>query len=333
VSRVILLGGRGFIGKRIHNLLRKALPDAPVLLAGRGPSADGYLHLDRANPDGSALKPGDVLINTVGPFTYDATPLVNAVRGAGCHWVDLAETPAFMQRVRELAKQPGPVAITGCSSVPGLIEVYAQRWAGDTRLKAIRAQLSIGTNNPASSTLLFSMLDPIGRQGIFGRTWMRNHTGLSPRRYGTYPSGLERDGLLGVPVTFGFGFDRPLYTLGLRVFAPVVGLTPRLLLKLQSKVGAFVSPIARPLGTKIGILSIDALDAEGQAFDSVEIRAYNDGLDVPCWPSVWAAEALLNGAITDTASLAGLITPDQATAKLRAAGFEVLAAANPPVAN
>jgi len=48
----------------------------------------------------------------------------------------------------------------------------------------------------------------------------------------------------------------------------------------------------------------------------------SEGLDVPAWPSVWAIEALL-AQPRAASSLAELITPDQAAAKLEAAGFTV----------
>lgn len=347
----MVLGGSGLMGRRILRLLRQTLPDAELLCAGRNhASVEGatFERFDIARPDDFAATVDgvNVLINTVGPFTYDPAPLLRICRQHGCHYVDLAETPAFMQAVRDIAAgfPPGTIAaITGCSSVPALIEVFARRWQGRADVAGVRAQLSIGTNNDASATLLYSMLLPIGRakpQGSrwFKETWLRDHGAVGTRRYSTYPSGLESAGVsLGdrtVPLRFGFGFDRRSYTRALHTLSRVVGATPRGLLHLGSRIGAAVSPLARPLGTRIGIMAIDALDASGAVLDSVEIIARHNGLDVPAWPSVWAAEALLampnaSGSI----SLADLVSPDTAISKLVTAGFEVvLRSAEPALA-
>lgn len=332
----MVLGGRGLIGRRILRLLRRSLPDAELLCAGRREThIDGvrFVAFDIDAPSREALSGVNVLINTVGPFVYRAAPLLKLCDEAGCHWIDLSETPGFMREVREF--QPANVAaITGCSSVPALIEVFARLWRGRPDVASVRAQLSIGTNNDASATLLYSMLLPIGRRAThgsrwFSQTWLRSHASDKPRRYGTYPSGLEDTGVsLGdrvVPLQFGFGFDRRSYTRALRVFSCVVGATPRGLLHFGSRIGAALSPLARPLGTKVGIMSIDALDASGGVLDSVEIIARSNGLDVPSWPSVWAAEALLaNASPSGSVSLADLMTPQEAENRLHASGFSVL---------
>ncbi|MBZ0136271.1 MAG: saccharopine dehydrogenase NADP-binding domain-containing protein [Planctomycetes bacterium] len=328
MSRVIVLGGRGFMGGRILRLLPKNLT---ALAAGRGKTREGYIQLDVHEPDKNVLEPGDVLINTVGPFTYAPGAIVRACLARGAHYVDLAETPAFMGAVREItrgADQPSAV-ITGCSSVPGLMEVFARQWRGRQDVARVRGQLSIGTNNPSSATLLYSMLAPVGRDGWFKRTWLRAHDVLAARRYGVYPSGLEGGVNLGdrvVPCEFGFGFDRRPYTSLLRLFAPVVGVMPRTLLRLSARLGNLFAPLARPFGSRVGILSLDALNGGADVVDSLEIRASSNGLDVPAWPSVWAAELLCGRTDlpANCTSLADLVNPSEAITRLINAGYEVL---------
>lgn len=329
MSHVLVAGGRGFMGRRIIRLLKQALPQVDVLTAGRGPANDRVFDVHAPEDHYAALRGIDVFLNTVGPFEYDPRPVMRACLDNGVHYVDIAETHEFMAQAAALQTEGVAYAtVSGASSVPGLIQVFAQRWADSPPVR-IRAQLSIGTNNPGSTTLLRSMLSPIGRRipgdGVcFNHTWLRAHAGLRARRYGPYPCGLnslllgERD----VPLRFGFGFDRRPYTLALWLLAPLVAVTPRVLLQLGAAVGNALSPLARPMGTKIGILSIDALDERGEVTDSVEIRALSEGLDVPAWPSVWAIEALL-AQPRPASSLAELITPEQAAAKLEAAGFTV----------
>ena len=317
------------MGRRIIRLLKQALPQVEVLTAGRGAANDRVFDVHAPEDHYAALRGIDVFLNTVGPFEYDPRPVMRACLDNSVHYVDIAETHEFMAAAAALQTEGAACAtVSGASSVPGLIQVFAKRWA-DGPPASIRAQLSIGTNNPGSTTLLRSMLSPIGRRilgdGVcFNHTWLRPHLGLRARRYGPYPCGLNslRLGERDVPLRFGFGFDRRPYTFALWLLAPLVAITPRVLLQLGAALGNALSPLARPLGTKIGILSIDALDERGEVLDSVEIRALSEGLDVPAWPSVWAIEALL-AEPRSANSLAELVTPDQAAAKLEAADFTV----------
>ncbi|MCA8913338.1 MAG: saccharopine dehydrogenase NADP-binding domain-containing protein [Planctomycetes bacterium] len=321
MSRVLVVGGRGFMGRRVIRLLKQTLPDVEVLSGGRGSANDRVVDVRAPLPD--ALEGVDVLINCVGPFDYDPRSLIEACVAGGVHYLDLAETAGW---IAQASVSVGDTAIVpGCSSVPGLIQVFAQRWKDRPEIAKIRAQLSIGTNNPGSGTLLYSMLEPVGRRGWFRRSWLREHGDLPARRYANYPAGVDHVDLGGrsVPLEFGFGFDRRLYTSWLRLTAPLVGLTPRPLLKLQAWWMRLCSPLMRPFGSRIGILSLDALGADGLVFDSIEIRAAENGLDVPAWPSVWATEAILSDGGRGARTLADLVSAQTAEEKLLTAGYQV----------
>lgn len=312
MSRVLVLGGRGFMGRRIVRLLTESLPDVEVLTGGRSESNDRRLDVYAPEDHYAALRDVDVLINTVGPFDYDPSPIVGACTDTATHYIDIAETYEWVESIRARGESEGAV-MPGCSTVPGLIDVFARHWPG----RRIRAQLSIGTNNASSPALLYSMLRPVGRRHARGRwfshTWPREHEGLLPRRYGNYP-GCGHD--------FGFGFDRRAYTTALWLLAPVVAGMPDWLLKAAAAAGNAMAPLARPLGTTIGILSLDALDDTGDVIGSIEVRANANGLDVPAWPSVWATELLLRDPRPAT-GLPELLTPQEASARLRASGFDV----------
>lgn len=328
MSRILVAGGRGFMGRRVVRLLKHTLPETEVLTAGRAPANDR--RLDVRAPVAESLDGIDILINTVGPFDYDPTALVRACIDGKVHYLDLAETDAFLSRAGAL--QAGTAVVSGCSSVPGLIQALAGRWDGRSDVASVRAQLCIGTNNPGSATLLYSMLEPIGRRSTQGRwfdkSWLRDHGDLGKRRYARYPAGVvalsmgDRE----VPLQFGFGLDRGLYTLMLGLTAPLIGLLPRRLLRFEAWVMSLFVPLVRPLGTRTGILSLDAISAEGKVLDSIEVRARADGLDVPAWPCVWAAETLLADPRA-ACRLSELLTSPEVEAKLRSAGFEVVSTA------
>jgi hypothetical protein len=322
VSRVLVAGGRGFIGRRVVRLLKQTLPDADALTAGRSSSNDRILNV--RTPDAAVLEDVDVLINCVGPFTYDPKPLIDACVSQRVHYLDLAESNDWIAQASTIAADTA--VVPGCSSVPGLIQIFAQRWRDNPQVAKLRAQLSIGTSNPGSRTLLYSMLDPVGRRGCFGNTWLREHADLPARCYAGYPAGVDHVSLgdQTVPLEFGFGFDRRFYTWWLWLTSPLVGLTPRPLLKLQARMLSLFLPLARPFGTKIGILAVDALDAESSLIDSLEVRASENGLNVPAWPSVWATEELLKGVGSGARTLADLLSPEVSENKLVAAGYQVL---------
>lgn len=292
------------MGRRVVRLLRQSLPEVQVLTAGRGDANDRRLDVHAPEDHYASLRSVNVLINTVGPFTYDPAPIVGACLDCGVHYIDIAETAPFMAQ----ANRAGKVAVLpGCSTVPGLIEVLSRRW----HRHQVRAQLSIGTSNESSPTLLYSMFEPVGREGWFNRVWWREHPGMKARRYGNYP---------GAGFEFGFGFDRPGYTTALWLLAPLVGATPRPVLKAVARVANPLIPLARPFGTKVGILSVDV---PGDPANSIEVRACDNGLDVPAWPSVWAAGELLKAPFA-ARRLSELVTPASAVERLKAAGYEVV---------
>src|SRR5690349_16595522 len=116
------------MGRRIVGLARRLLPGVEVLRGWRHARPD-------TEPDSRAVDLHDLrslraalagvtaVINAVGPFDYNPSPLVRTCLAAGCHYVDIAETPAFLEKVEAAAGQalgPLPVhAVGGCSTVPG----------------------------------------------------------------------------------------------------------------------------------------------------------------------------------------------------------------------
>lgn len=330
---VLLLGARGVVGRRILRLLEQALPDTEIICAGRRPITGATFRecdLRDVASFSTAIEGVRVVINAVGPFDYDPTPLVRACGENGTHWVDLAEIPTFIDHVAQGVEGAPIAAISGCSTVPALIHVLAPALPLSD-CDEIRAYLSIGTNNPASATLLYSMLRPVGKRKADTGRWYRHsetiaHEGIGKRRYADYPgcveSGVQHNDTR-VPTSFAFGFDRRLYSVGLQCASYLLPLVPDGLLRLQSRIGSWFAPLAGPFGTKIGILTLRGM-RDGQEVSRIEVRAYRDGLDVPAWPSVWAAEKLLADDVpTGAVRLSDLISADDAITRLESAGFEV----------
>lgn len=339
---LLVLGGTGVVGRRIARLARAQGVAERVLVGSRSARGADAAPVDLAEPRSlaRALRGVDAVINAVGPFEYDPRPLVRACAEHGCHYVDIAETERFIDAVHAQATGAEIAAVSGASTLPGLVTVLAQALASSP-VARVRAYLSVGTRNEASSTLVASMLAPIGRrmadgQRAFGELVRVEHGGLGARVYGRYPSGADGEGIpLGpsddasrVPLELYFGCDRALYARALGAAGHVLGRS-RALATLAARASMPLVPIVRALGTEVGVLRVEAIGAHGEALDAIEVRARREGLDVPALPAVWAAGTLQGR--TGALRLCDLIEPGDAVARLEAAGFEVIAPGGAPV--
>jgi hypothetical protein len=332
-GRVLVAGARGLMGKRVLRLARSWLHGVEVLAGSRRPQRGaGWHQVDLHGPGlAQRLEHMDVLVNAVGPYTYDPREIVAACRVAGCAYVDLAEVPEFLAHVEAGAAQ-GPACVPGASTVPGLISALARAW--DERVEQADVFLGVGSRNEVSSALVFSMLRPLGAaapggERYFGRLTPWTPPASGPRLYGRYPAAFEAAGLRRadgerVAVRFHFGCDRPLWTRLLHLGAPVLPHLSDGVLRAASRLALLGVPLAQALGTPLGTLSLVARDATGEALGSIEVSARRDGLDVPAWPAVWAARRLLESPhLRGFQDLADLVTPGQAAAWLEEQGIEV----------
>ncbi len=323
------------MGRRIARLAREHGVAERVLVGSRRPG-EGGLRVDLGDPSSFAAFTGiDLLINAVGPFDYDPHPLVRACAEHGCHYVDIAETERFADAVRAEAEAAGSVvAVPGASTLPGTAEALAQRFAAHADVALVRALLGVGTANEASTTLIASMIGPIGRpigasaRRAFDTLLVREHRDLDRRVYGRYPSGADERGLVidgaRVPFELYFGLDRPLYTRSLSLVAPLMGAMPRAMIEKSASLVRPAVPLLRAVGKPVGVLRVEAVSQDGATLEAVEVRAAREGLDVPALPAVWMAEKIGRGSVPPGAwRVADLVSADETMARLRAAGLEV----------
>jgi hypothetical protein len=347
VNQLLVLGATGVMGVRLVALARRLLPGAPVLRGWRHARPDREpdaraVDLHDAASLRAALAGVAAVINAVGPFDYDPAPVVRTCLEAGCHYVDIAETPEFIDRVGEVAGQAGhrsAHAVSGCSTVPGLVAVLAQQWAGRPDVRQVRVFLGMGSRNPASPALLASLLEPLrGRapdgSRYFARLVRRRLRRLPARLYGRYPSAFDRRGLrVGdrvLPATFHAGFDRGYLGVALWGAARLVPHLSPARLRSLCRLAQAGMPLVQALGTPVGVLSVEGLDAAGRVVAEIEVRAAREGLNVPALPAVWAVRRLLEAPPVSVASpgLEQLVTPDQAVAWLRQEGCAVTVSPN-----
>jgi hypothetical protein len=338
MNTLLVLGATGLMGRRIVTLAGRLIPDVRVLRGSRrvAPETDAdsrAVDVHDADSVRRALAGVQVAINAVGPFEYDPAPLLRGCAEAGCHYVDLAETPAFIAAVERLAAAQPVAVVSGCSTVPGLVEVLGQRWSGRDEVRRVRVLLGMGSANPVSPTLLYSLLAPLGSRApdgsrYYDRLVRKRLRGLPARLYGRFPSPFDVGGIrIGgrvLPATFYAGMDRVPAVHALWCAARVVPHLPRGALAWLCRVAQPVMPLVRALGTLVGVLSVEALDAEGRLVAEMEVRAPREGLNVPALPAVWAARRLLaKEPPSGPLRLEQLITPQEVAEWLRAEGYQV----------
>jgi hypothetical protein len=343
VTRVLVLGATGELGQRVCRLIQRWLPTAQLMGANR--SGRGHPDFPVQPTDIAseiALAPhvaaADLVINAVGPYHYSPAPVVRACVQGRCHYADLAEDRRFVRAVTATAraagaKNAGIAVVPGASTVPGLVELLASRWAERSDVAGVRALLSLGSRNPASRGLLSGLLAPLGRPRPEGGRWFerlhrwRTGDGRS-LRFGSYPAPFD-DGLaLGsrrVPAAFYMGFDRALLTRTLQLAAPMLGRAPE---SAIPRMAAAALPLARllaPLGSTRGVLAVVAESADGEELARVEVHAVANGLDIPAAPPLWIAQRLAAGGIQEggARSLAGVVSRQEAELWLTGAGYTI----------
>jgi len=258
---------------------------------------------------------------------------LRACQATAAYYTDIAEPAEFIAAVNERATALGVSAVSGCSTVPGLVRVLAQRWANDAEVRSLRVYLSLGSRNPHSPTLIYSLLRPLGRSAPDGETYYRRLRGKplrdgGLRHYGRYPAAFEREALTvgarALPATFFVGMDRRYIGWLLKAASPVLPLLSDRALGRWCKVLQPATLPVRWTGQRLGLLCLEALDSAGRVVDEVEVRAPANGLDVPSLPPVWVARRWLVEGVRPApgpVSLETVLTASEALRWLRDDGY------------
>jgi saccharopine dehydrogenase-like NADP-dependent oxidoreductase len=148
MRRVLILGGYGVFGSRVAERLGRE-PDIELVVAGRSAtraeaaaaqlersSGHQVRHavMDATTATAESLRAtgATVIVNASGPFQTQDYTLPRAAISAGVHYVDLADSSAFVTGIDALdatARAARVLVVSGASSVPGLSSAVLDRYA------------------------------------------------------------------------------------------------------------------------------------------------------------------------------------------------------------
>ncbi len=343
--KVVLLGASGTLGGYIAELILSQLPEVRLVAAMRRPPKQGsvlsaleycYLDLHKPGTFTQALQGADVLVHAAGPFIHNPAPLVHACLKAGIHYIDIAEDAAFINAVHDVVTKihtPSSCVISGCSTVPGLVSLLAQRFEVLTQAHSINVYLNMGSANPVSLGLLRGLLEPLGRRIsheriCFRQLYHHRHRDGVVRHYGDYPLSSGGDFALGqrrIEACFYVGFDRQYINAGLLMASYVLPHLSAGQLNLLATALLPAAKLLRHLGGSRGHLFVEVCDREGVKLADWTLTAKQRGLYLPAAPVVWALSALLQaeGNVAGLCDLRKLVPLDVALEWFEAHEYEI----------
>jgi hypothetical protein len=302
--------GAGFFGRVVARRLAD-VGIAPVVAS----RTHGELRLDVQNSGSimAALLPGDVIVDTAGPFQRRSTALVEAVIELGCDLVDLSDSLAYARSVLALhqdAVANGVRIFTSCSAIATVAAsaIRASGRAAPETCDLFLAPASADTGNPATVRAFLSSVD-----------WSRSREFPADRRRGYR---VESAAAVLLPrswpslrwVDFWVDPNAPFAKKSIAV-ASRLGLTGAL---------SAVAPVsARILGRREGSFSI-AISEAGR-YSLTRLSAPRGSYLIAAEPAVLAAESLARGAEGPPGIVPAdkQVDPEALFARLRGLGVDV----------
>ena len=163
MRRIVVLGGRGFFGRKIVELLRAA--GAAPVIASRSAGADVRLDVEDPASLRSALQTHDVVIDTVGPFQDRSTALVEAAIEIGFDLVDISDSLAYAAKIDRLraAVEDRPIRVLTACSAMSAISAAMIKLSGAEKPVRVTGFIAPATRYTANSATAVSLLHSIGR--------------------------------------------------------------------------------------------------------------------------------------------------------------------------
>lgn len=351
---VLIVGGCGVFGSRLARLLARRHAFR-ISLGGRNESRAvalqrelrvideqaefAFVHLDRDSIGVERLREIDceVVVDCSGPFQSSGTQLIEAAIGARCHYVDIADSRAFVAAINRFdtaARAVGISVISGASSTPALthavLDGVTSAWLS---VDSIDVAIVPGNRTPKGRSVIEAILSWVGqRVRVFREAGWEHHRGWGDPRWVTIEGLPRRRAMLAdvpdldllparyaprVRAGFDAGMELPILNWLISLAALPVAWGVMKSAKPFSGIGTAIANWLDRFGTSEGGMLIEASgqDARGETRVvrwSLKV-ADGDGPYVPVVPAaamIWAL--LIDHRIRGGArSAAGLLTLGQ----------------------
>jgi len=180
MARILVLGASGVFGLQIARELlisgysltlaarnRARLEDSARLLSGNFQIQT--LDISDSEACKAVARDHAIVVHAAGPYSQQGLEVASSCIEQGCHYVDIADDRAYLQRLRTLEEkfsERGLAAIYGCSSLPGISGALASRLAQGRpeAPRAIEVVLFIGNRNQKGRGALASVFKILGEK-------------------------------------------------------------------------------------------------------------------------------------------------------------------------
>jgi short subunit dehydrogenase-like uncharacterized protein len=306
MTRIVVLGGRGFFGRAAVGLLRGF--GLSPLTGGRSRGADVVVDADDAASVRRSLRAGDVMLDAAGPFQRRTPALVDAAIELGFDVVDIGDSLAYAQAVMSRSERIAEAGITVCPSASTVSAVSAALVRLSGIAEPVRASCFLvpAARHSAVDASSASLLSSVGRSVTVwddgrlverrGWTTTRRIADLPP--FGALTGHLfETADALFLPMAFP-----SLRSAATLVDTRVPGLNAALsaaarvppLLALVRRTRRLALPIARRFGRVDGGFGVEVQDAAGGTA-RVALASSGPGFLTAVAPAALACRALAEG--------------------------------------
>ncbi len=191
MKRVIVLGGQGLFGRTIVDQLQAV--GIRSLVAGRHSKADVQINANDTASIRAAVAPGDLVIDTAGPFQRRTMALVQAAIDIGFDLIDINDNLRYAEQILALEKQIAAAGIRVLSSASSVsaFAAAAVEQSGISEPLRITAFLAPATRHTANRGTALSLIESVGQPV---RVWrngkLQTLTGWGEQRRFEMPSPL-----------------------------------------------------------------------------------------------------------------------------------------------
>lgn len=326
--RRVLVVGAGFFGGLVASRL-VSVGIAPLVATRRSGRADLRLDAENEESIASVLRPGDVVVDTAGPFATRTTRLARAATLRGCDVIDLAESLAWSEAMLALSARASAAGVRlypACSAVAAVAGACV-RASGIAIPESVDLFLAPASAETASPGTVRAFAGSLGRPI---RTLRDGRLMLAPgyRDKRVFPGSRRTGGLVESAAAVLLPRSWPSLRRAEFWVDPNVPLA-RASLALAARV-APLAAIARtvalrigagPLGRHDGVFATSVREASREV--AFTLAAPRRSYLIAVEPAVMAAEALARGATLPAGVVLphAQVDPEQLFARLRALGI------------